>query len=313
MQNVDAWIEFSATSPSVGCTLSTSIEVRSSGHAVADTEVSLALFVGDSVIAADQTVTDGDGVAYLDLDTSGSYAGAQAWLDINVAGGYLTGLTIYTPGDGGCDSGGKMITVNGSVPAVQVDTASAGDSGIGTPDVGIYVPRYQQQRNLSCEYAAAQIATAALGNEISEYSFDDVVGWSANPHWGYRGDINGWWGNTTDYGVYSEALANGLAQFGFNGDDFYAQGDSSELTWRLDAGMPVIVWLAMWGDQTVVEQTEGVNYTLTAGMHVMVAYGYSDDGVYLSDPGTGSYKFYDWGTFMSMWNVLDGMGLGVTA
>jgi uncharacterized protein YvpB len=225
----------------------------------------------------------------------------------------LTGLTINTIGDGSCDTGAKMITASGQVPVSQVDTsATAGDSGVGDPDVGFWVPRYKQQRNLSCEYASLEIATGAWGNEISEYSFDDVVGWSDNPHWGYRGDITGWWGNTTDYGVYAEPLANALSQFGFYGDVFYAQGDTWQLTSRLDDGIPVVVWLGMWGDQSVVEQTEGVNYTLTAGMHVMVAYGYSDDGVYLSDPATASYRFYDWDYFLSMWNVLDGMSLGVS-
>ena len=47
------------------------------------------------------------------------------------------------------------------------------------------------------------------------------------------------------------------------------------------------------------------------GMHVMVAYGYDTDGIYLSDPGSGTYRFYDWATFNSMWGVLDGMALAV--
>jgi hypothetical protein len=47
-------------------------------------------------------------------------------------------------------------------------------------------------------------------------------------------------------------------------------------------------------------------------MHVMVAYGYDDDGVYLSDPGSGTYVYYGWDTFMGLWNVLDGMALGVS-
>ena len=110
------------------------------------------------------------------------------------------------------------------------------------------VPTYAQQRNLSCEYAALVMAMGAYGVWVSEYEFDDRVGWSENPHWGYRGDITGWWGNTDDYGVYAAALAPALADFGFWGEEFYAQGNPTALTARLDAGTPVLVWLGLWGD-----------------------------------------------------------------
>jgi uncharacterized protein YvpB len=310
MRNVNAWIELSATSPGVGCPLDVSVEVRESGYAVTQTEISLALFIGDDVIGADRAVTNGDGVAHLALDTSGAWGGASAWLDVNVADAYLTGLSIFPTDNGGCSDGGQLIEAAGAVPAVQVESASSSSSG---STVSFWVPTYKQQRNLSCEYAALQIATTALGYGISEYTFDDVVGWSPNPHWGYRGDINGWWGNTYDYGVYPEALASALSQFGFAGDVFYAGGDSSQLTARLDNGVPTLVWLALWGDQRVWEETDGVTYTLVTGMHVMVAYGYDDDGVYLSDPAIADYRFYSWGDFMAMWNVLDGMALGVYA
>jgi uncharacterized protein YvpB len=314
MRDVDAWIELSSTSPAVGCALDLSVEVRESGFPVGQTEVSAALFIGDEVVGADRSVTNGDGVAHLSVDTSGTWAGADAWLDVNVASAYLTGLSIFPASGGGCSDGGRLIEVSGLVPAIEV-AAAASDSA-PSPDgsgVSFWVPTYGQQRNLSCEYAALQIATTAWGNGISEYAFDDVVGWSPNPHWGFRGDINGWWGNTTDYGVYAEVLASALAEFGFTGDVFYANGDSSQLTARLNDGAPTLVWLALWGDQRTWEETEGVTYTLVAGMHVMVAYGYDDNGVYLSDPAVAGYRFYSWGDFMAMWNILDGMALGVYA
>ena len=174
------------------------------------------------------------------------------------------------------------------------------------------VPTYVQQRNLSCEYAALTIATAAWGTWISEYEFDERVGWSANPHYGFRGDITGWWGNTQDYGVYAEPLVAPLAEFGFYGDIFYGQGDASGLTSRLDGGAPVVVWLGLWGDQGYYETAEdGSTFKLTPGYHVVVANGYDDYGVTVSDPATGSYRTYSWGDFMWMWNVLDGMAMAV--
>jgi hypothetical protein len=43
----------------------------------------------------------------------------------------------------------------------------------------------------------------------------------------------------------------------------------------------------------------------------MTAYGYDETGVYLSDPASGSTRFYDWATFLWMWGTSDGMSLAV--
>jgi uncharacterized protein YvpB len=156
------------------------------------------------------------------------------------------------------------------------------------------------------------MAMGAYGVWISEYEFDNLVGWSENPHWGYRGDITGWWGNTDDYGVYASALAPALANYGFYGEEFYAQGNPTALTARLDAGTPVLVWLGLWGNTGFYEYTaDGTPYKLVPGLHVVVADGYDSGGVYVADPATGGTNYYDWSTFMTFWNVMDGMGLSV--
>ncbi|CAA9549782.1 MAG: hypothetical protein AVDCRST_MAG73-2757, partial [uncultured Thermomicrobiales bacterium] len=153
-------------------------------------------------------------------------------------------------------------------------------------------------------------ATAAYGAGIPESVFWDTTPLSANPHWGYRGNIDGWWGNTDDYGIYPEALAPTLNANGFAADVFYGLGDPAALTARLDAGVPTLVWLGFWGDTAVTLDDAGV-YTVAAGEHVVVAYGYDGDGVYVSDPASGTMKFFAWDHFLAMWNVLDGMSLGV--
>ncbi len=201
---------------------------------------------------------------------------------------------------------GAFVLSFAAAPLAPAVTAQEG--GGSFVDVGTYV----QQRNLSCEYAALTIATASFGTWISEWEFDERVGWSANPHWGFRGDINGWWGNTTDYGVYAEALVAPLAEFGFWGGVFYGQGDAWQLKAHLDDGIPVLVFLGLWGDQGFYEYTEdGTPYKLTPGYHVVVAHGYDESGVYVSDPAIGDYRFFYWGDFMWMWNALDGMSLAV--
>ncbi|CAA9562985.1 MAG: Spore_germination_protein_YaaH [uncultured Thermomicrobiales bacterium] len=200
------------------------------------------------------------------------------------------------------------------VAALTIALAVFGGSLVGqtrsAAAEGMWVPTYVQQRNLSCEFAALTIATGAYGGWVDEWSFEASVGYDSNPHIGFRGDINGWWGNTWDYGVYPEALARALPDFGFSGEVLY--GGSGTLTDRLDFGVPTLVWLGLWGDTGWYETDEfGATYKLVPGYHVMVAYGYDADGVYLSDPANGSYTFYDWGTFLWMWYAMDGMGLAV--
>jgi uncharacterized protein YvpB len=316
--SVRAWIEINTTRPAVGCTTTFTIEIRHGGDPVANTSVSAALFSGSDPIDVNRENTDGGGVTSLTVDTSN---GDGDWVDINVNGAFLTGFAIAAGKGSSCADSPRTVEVSGSVPvdaSGSQDTTSSSGSGPTsvadeTPSSWIDVPFYKQERNLSCEFAAIQIATGYWGNTVSEYSLDDVVGWSANPHWGYRGDITGWWGNTTDYGVYAEPLAAALPQFGFNGDVFYAEGDSSQLTSRIDSGTPTIVFLAMWGDQSIHETADnGATYKVVAGEHVLVAYGYNNDGVFMSDPATAGVRFMNWSSFMAAWNVMDGMGLGVT-
>ena len=186
---------------------------------------------------------------------------------------------------------------------------TAWEEPAGGPVFAADVPAYKQAYSLSCEYAAVYIATAGLGWGVPEDAFVERIGPSANPHWGYRGDIYGVWGGTDDYGVYPEALVPTLNEFGYVGEVFYG-GDTSSLTARLDAGMPVLTWLGYFGDTAWMQEDDGA-YLLAPGMHVVTVYGYDDWGVYVSNPGRGIYDHYAWGDFLAMWNVLDGMALAV--
>jgi uncharacterized protein YvpB len=192
--------------------------------------------------------------------------------------------------------------------AVQPVAAHSVGEGFAFVDV----PTYAQQRNLSCEYASLVIAMGAYGTWVSEWTFDELVPLSDNPHWGYRGDINGAWGNTTDYGVYPEPLVGPLAHLGFRGEVFYGQGDTSALQAYLTNDVPVVVWISLWGDQGYYEYaSDGTPFKLNPGYHVVVVYGYDETGVYAADPATGGTTSWTWGDFLWMWNALDGMALAV--
>jgi uncharacterized protein YvpB len=193
-------------------------------------------------------------------------------------------------------------------------TRDGSESDTGAASTKVEVPgiiTYKQSRNLSCEYAAVHIATATLGNGIDESVFINSVPLAANPHNGYRGNIDGWWGNTDDYGIYAEALVPVIEDYGYSAEVFYSEGDTAQLKANIDAGNPVIVWLGFWGDTRERLSDDG-NYSVAAGMHVVTAYGYDADGVYVSDPASASLDFYTWDEFIGMWTVLDGMSLAIS-
>lgn len=311
--SVHSWIGVSSLSPSVGCAIDLSVELREGGHGVQSAPVEVALHTDGDLLSADRSVTGSNGVAFLTLDSSGASAGVSYWVDVNVGGSYFTGFSIVPNNAGSCSSY-QVLEVSGEVDFIPAEPEAATSSSlIEGAHTKVWVPRYVQQRSLSCEFAALHIATSAFGEGVSEYAFDDVVGLSPNPHLGYRGNINGTWGRTDDYGVYAEALARGLDAFGYRGEVFYGVGSSADLQDYLDQGKPVLVWLAMWGDDGSIHETlDGRTYQVTAGMHVMVAFGYDAAGIYLSDPGSGVYRFYEWGYFMWMWGIMDGMGLAVS-
>ena len=309
------WLTVSSETPAAGCWLDGSVEVRRDGDAAPDVEVGVSLVYGGEVVAGDRGVTGSDGIAWLGFDTGGVPAGGEAWVDVLLGGAPAGGLPLTITEDGGCADNAGVAELWGEVPAAA-DSSYAVEDGGWTADSGasteLWVPAIPQHRNLSCEYASLSMAMAAFGVDVSEYAFDDIVGWSANPHWGYRGDISGWWGGSDDYGVYSEPLAAAVEQFGFWGDAFYANGEVSALTSRLDRGEPTLVWIALLGDQSFVEYAEdGTPYMLSGGQHVVVAYDYDESGVYVADPASGTHRFYDWGWFMNMWDVFDGMALAV--
>jgi len=317
-QEVNAWVNVGTTNPGVGCYVSGNVEVRSAGTAVSGAEVFLALSddASGEVISSERALTDDSGIAAIGFDTSSSYDGAKTWLSVVVNGSYLGGRSIFV-GSGACDGAPALLDLSGDVATVAdttVDSAAAAESQAAANGGAVIIPgvvTYQQQRPLSCEYAAVAIATGALGSWLSEYDTEAVTPLSDNPHWGYRGNIMGTWGNTVDYGIYPEALVPSLAQFGFTGYDFY--GERADLQASIDQGRPTLVWIGMRGDLSHYEYTaDGTPFQLTEYMHVMVAYGYDDAGVYLSDPGTAQFRYYDWATFESMWAVMDGMALGIS-
>lgn len=309
------WVQVGSETPGPGCWVDATVEVRRDGVAVPDLDVVLALHVDADIYSVHRGVTGGDGLAWTGFDTSDAPAGRVALLDVNIADQYAGSVPVTITDGAGCNDNPEVQELAATVPMSVSESSHSADDGwtSGEGDVvSLWVPTIAQQRGLSCEYTSLAIAMGAYGAEVSEYAFDGIVGWSSNPHWGYRGNIEGVWGGTDDYGVYAEPLVAAAEAQGFWGDVFYANGNASALTSRIDQGTPVLVWLSLLGEPGFTEYADdGTPYLLIPGQHTVVIYGYDEAGVYASDPGIGAKRFYDWGWFMNMWNAFDGMAMGV--
>lgn len=174
-------------------------------------------------------------------------------------------------------------------------------------------PSLQQSYSLSCEYAAASAVTLYWGNQVYENVFVSQVPASLNPHLGFRGNINGSFGGVNDYGVYAEALVPVLEAKGYDATVFY--GGVSRLKANIAAGNPVVVWITA-GKYTkrtpVVRSYKGQSFTLVAGEHAVVIYGYDSGGVYIMDVASGSYAYTAWDSFVTRWSYFDQMALVIT-
>ena len=182
-----------------------------------------------------------------------------------------------------------------------------------TRDVRISaMPSVQQWYSLSCEYAAAAAVTLYWGDVVSQSDFVREVPKNANPHLGFRGRINGPIGGLTDYGVYAEPLVPVLERHGYDATVFY--GGVDRLKAYLRSGNPVVVWLTSHSDvrRPVAATANGQSFTLVAGEHAVVVYGFNDYGVRLMDVGDGNYYNTGWDSFLRRWGYLDQMALVIT-
>ncbi len=170
-------------------------------------------------------------------------------------------------------------------------------------------PIFAQQHSLSCEYSSTRMMTAYWNREISEAEFIRSIIFHPNPHVGYRGNIDGSFGGTYDYGIYAEPIARMLETRGFKTK--LLVGGANSLKQELALGRPVQVWIIAgmgWG-WPFTETHEGLPFRLAGGEHSVVIYGYDKQGVYVADPAYGGRAYYGWETFMRSWGYFDQMAL----
>jgi LysM repeat protein len=200
-----------------------------------------------------------------------------------------------------------------TAPAAPAEEATAPADAETGRNILHDMPWHQQSMTQSSGPAAASIATSFWGHQVSEWVFIENMPSHQNPHRGYRGDMSAAPGGTSDYGVYPKPLSTMLANYGFVGDEFYTMGDPEALRDRIDQGQPVLVWMTEGAtpQNRHFEWYQGERFTLVPHAQVVVAYGYDDDQIYVSDPATGGYATYSWEAFINSWSLFDGMSMAV--
>jgi uncharacterized protein YvpB len=175
------------------------------------------------------------------------------------------------------------------------------------------IPVTPQAWSLSCEYAATSAATAMYGPLITQWRLRASIETAANPHKGFRGDITGAGGGTTDYGVYAEPIAAVLHRYGFS-HSYVFYGGAVNLRAEIAAEHPVVVWVTgTWkpSSRQVLRDAEGDSYSLIPGEHAVTVYGYDTDGVWVMDPAGPDRYHVSWDRFLAAWDQFDGMALVV--
>ena len=175
------------------------------------------------------------------------------------------------------------------------------------------IPATPQAWALSCEYAATSAATAMYGTVVTQWRLRTDIGTDPNPHKGFRGDIMGTWGGTTDYGVYAEPIAATLRRYGF-AHSYVFYGGADNLRAEIAAGRPVVAWVTgTWkpSSRQVLRDASGDRYSLIPDEHAVTVYEYDGDGVWVMDPaGPDKYRV-SWDRFLTAWDQLDDMALVV--
>lgn len=201
----------------------------------------------------------------------------------------------------------------GPAVAQAADATVQSETALVIPDQVILqnFPVYAQEHTLSCEYASTRMITAYWNMEISEDEFIQSIPLNPNPHLGYRGNIDGWFGGTDQYGIYLEPIANYLDTRGFSTKLLDGTADAVKAELALGHPVQVIIIAGMGWSTPFTAESDGLTYQLAAGEHSVVLYGYDANGVYVADPGYGTSDYYSWATFLRSWSYLGNMAMAV--
>lgn len=148
---------------------------------------------------------------------------------------------------------------------------------------------YRQEYTLSCEVASVKIALFRWGFDPSEDELLERLGNNSNPDLGFRGDPKALNPNGFEnYGAHAPAVKELVENYPekgiFQANYLY---DLDQIRQALSENQPVLLWIPVglydYFPQPVILDDGSTAY-LVPGEHVVVAYGFDDDGFFIHDP-----------------------------
>jgi uncharacterized protein YvpB len=172
---------------------------------------------------------------------------------------------------------------------------------------------HPQTKNLSCESRSAADLAGFWGVAVNELEFLIALGQSDNPHVGFVGNVDAAPGSLPPhgYGVYAEPVAATLRKYGLDARAVYYLGLDG-LKAELLAGRPVLVW-ATYGMEAYAPiewaSSDGQISTVVPFMHTFLVTGFDAQGLTFLDAFDATVQYYDFETFLRIWNLFDQMAL----
>lgn len=196
--------------------------------------------------------------------------------------------------------------------ATAMAAQPASSTNLSRPPLALILdaPVYKQAHSLSCESSAAAMAANYFGTGISEEAILAALPRHDNPHHGFRGDVDGPYGGTIDYGVYAEPMRQVLVRWGLQAD--HLNGGIDEIRAHIRQGKVVIAWitynLQVQSPRQVTTSDRQV-VTLVPYEHAVLITGYNRNGLWVNDPFSGTQTFYPEPDFSRSFAYLDNMAL----
>lgn len=226
------------------------------------------------------------------------------------------------------DLSGRLAAAQSSIDGLKADVAglarrmdafALGSTGSGSSDgtlpseARLPVARQVQGHSLSCESSASSMAAQYLGVPLAEEEILTALPRNDNPHLGFRGNVDGPYGSTDDYGVYADPIMQVLNGRGLSAT--LIDGGLDGIKAAIARGNPVVAWISYnCSLQTpVVTTIGGQQVTLVPYQHAVVVTGYNDSGIWVNDPYDGQEHFYAMADFERALGYFGNMAIEVAA
>jgi uncharacterized protein YvpB/cell division protein FtsB len=181
------------------------------------------------------------------------------------------------------------------------------------PEVDLLIAPLRQTHNLSCESAAAAMVAQYQGVQLTEVEVLAALPKLANPHLGFRGNVDGPTGGIADYGVYAGPILAILNDQGLQAR--LVEDGLAGIKAAVARGNPVIAWVTyncLPSTPTEVN-IDGQTVTLVPNQHVVVVTGYNAEGIWANDPWDGQHDFYPTADFIRAMGYFDDMAIEIGA